>query len=493
MVTLWSKRLGLLFALPLALLLTTTIWLAVKVVSHGQTDNETHLAAKRDYLERLAHPPTQSSTSQRPNIIFVLYDDLGYGDLGFTGSKAIKTPVIDQLAAEGTVLNNFYAPAPVCTPSRVGFLTGRHAVRAGLPNVVFPTGSGTSLINILSNENIRLPAEEITMADILKASGYQTAMIGKWHLGDRAPSLPNNFGFDQFFGALYSNDMEPFALYKDEKIVIEAPADQTKLNAAYTKEAVNFIISQKTNTENGKPFFLYFAHNFPHIPLHAAKGQKGKSDAGLYGDVVEGLDWGMSQIITQLKIQGLYDNTIIILTSDNGPWYQGSPGNSRGRKGKTFEGGMHVPFLINWPAQLEGGRSLDGMAMGTDLLPTLLEWLDLPAPDDRSLDGKSLNAMLQGSEATPHNYLYYFANSRLMAVSDGQYKYHDTRNVLYGPTNSPIGLGIKKGPWLFDMTLDHNESYDVSDNKPDQVARFAAVLDEKREELRTNLRGWKER
>ncbi|GAB5488197.1 MAG: hypothetical protein Pars2KO_17670 [Parasphingorhabdus sp.] len=489
----WSKRFGLIFALPIFFVLAILLWAGFRVATHSQVDDDIHLEAKTEYLKSIAASQSASvgnQTDDRPNIIFILYDDLGYGDLGFTGSSAIQTPAIDSLASNGVVLTNFYSPSPICSPSRAGFMTGRHAPRAGLPNVVFPTGSSKSLLNLLNDEPIRLPAEEITVADMLQAVGYSTGMIGKWHMGDTEPSLPQNFGFDQYFGALYSNDMEPFALYRNKEIAVKAPVDQTKLDEIYTREAVDFI---KDQSGQKKPFFLYFAHNFPHIPLYVSSERAGRSNAGLYGDVVETLDSGVAKIVAALKEQDMLDNTIIILSSDNGPWYEGSSGFSRGRKGQTWDGGMHVPFLMHWPAGLEGGREVDGISMGMDLLPTLADLLDIPLPTDRFIDGKSILAMIENGVETPHEELYYFANEKLMAVRDSKFKYLAERTHLYQPNDGGIGLPVKHGPWLIDMSRDPDESYNVSGRYPDQTKMMREKLAAKRSEMESNKRGWIEK
>ena len=485
----WLKRLGWFLAFPALLVLFVLLWGGFKYLTYSQSDNAVHLAAKQDYLESLRSIAATPSEQQRPNIIVIFYDDLGYGDLGATGSQSIKTPHIDQLAANGVMLNNFYAAAPVCSPSRAALLSGRIPARAGLPQVVFPTGSWKSLINIIPGQNVRIPAEEILLPDMLKAAGYRTGMVGKWHIGDRAPSLPNNFNFDSYYGALYSNDMEPFALYRDGKVEVEAPADQTKLDDLYTTEAVRFIAAQGDGEE---PFFLYFAHNFPHIPLFTSPAMAGKSAAGLYGDVVESLDQGVGRLVAALKVNNQFENTIIIITSDNGPWYEGSPGNARGRKGMTFEGGMHEPFIIHWPAGLAGGRKLDGMAMATGLLPTFADWLSLPLPKDRTIDGKSLRRLLEGEGEQVHDYLYYFAANDLMAVRDARFKYHDRQPIHYVLSGNSLSLPTQHGPWLFDLQNDPDESYDVSGKYPEVAKRLRQAMLAKRTEMEANKRGWQD-
>lgn len=479
----WIKYLSLLLGgLLLSALCLALLWAGFKILTHDQDENPAALQAKQAYLEQLAQLPRPDG---RPNIVLILFDDLGYGDVGFTGNQIIATPSMDQLAADGVVLNNFYTPAPVCTPARAGFLTGRLPLRAGMPTVVFPTGHPIATAMQLSDVNKRFPAEEITMADALGAAGYATGMVGKWHLGDRSPSLPNDMGFDEYFGALYSNDMTPFALYRNRDIEVQAPADQTRLNEHYGREATAFI-----EKHGDQPFFLYLAHNFPHIPLYRPSADEDRSQAGLYGDVIEGLDDLVASVVASLKAQGVYDNTLILITSDNGPWYQGSAGDSRGRKADTFEGGMHVPMLAHWPAQLPRGKSLDGLSMGTDWFPSILDWLNLPLPSDRIIDGKSLRPMLEDDADSPNQYLFYFAGEDLMAVRDARYKYHDERALPYVQAGSRIAPGPDKGPWLFDMSEDFNESYDVSMLLTEDAQRLRDVLEDKREEMQQNKRGW---
>jgi uncharacterized sulfatase len=482
----WLKRLGLVLTFPVLLVLVLALYVGAKWAFHSQDDDAERIASKAAYLQTVAQSTKSRSVADRPNVLILFYDDLGYGDFGFTGSQAIKTPNIDALAAAGTVLSNFHSASPVCSPARAALLTGRLPPRAGMPQVVYPSGKATQLINILSDTNTRIPFEEITLADVLKADGYRTGMIGKWHLGDTAPSLPNRMGFDSFFGALHSNDMQPFALWRNDQIEVADPADQDSLDRRYTDEALRFITASAADK---RPFFLYFAHNFPHEPLHAAPADRGKSAAGLYGDVVERLDRGVGEIVAALKASGKLDNTIIILTSDNGPWFEGSPGAARGRKGQTFEGGMHVPFLVHWPKGLSGGRSLPDQAMGNDLFPTLLDWLAIPLPSDRKIDGQSLKPMLAGQFQAPR-VTYYYSGKQLMAVSDGRYKYHDRQPILYVLSNGSWALPFPKGPWLFDLSTDPGEAYDVSMLRPAEAARLKAALDARRAEDQDNSRGW---
>jgi arylsulfatase A-like enzyme len=445
------------------------LFMGYRLSGSGQSDNQARLNNKHDYLTHISqHDKTDRIT---PNIVFILYDDMGYGDIGAgsEGNLMIATPNINTLAADGVMLTEFYSPASVCTPSRAGYLTGRLAARAGLPNVVFPTGSAKGFVfNTLltPKANVRLPAEEITLAELLSAAGYATGMVGKWHLGDRSPSLPNDMGFDSYFGALYSNDMQPFALY--------------------TKAATSFI---EQHAE--EPFFLYFAHNFPHDPLATRPARSGTSRAGLYGDVLEEIDDSVGALVAALERTRNLDNTLIIITSDNGPWFLGDAGDQRGRKGNTFEGGMRVPFIAHWPAVIAPGRTEHAMAMGIDLVPTVLDLLQLPAPSDRALDGRSiLNVLTQGG-ASPHDYLYYYDGETLFAVRDQHFKYRGPAGVLYGTDQVPIGVAIPQKEWLFDLAGDTRESYDTSDHNPKKLMQLRAAFKAKNREMTENKRGWK--
>ncbi len=473
----------------LLVLVLIALFSGYRLATGGQTDNAARLENKRDYLAHIAG--REVSGKAAPNIVFILYDDMGYGDIGAgaEGSAMIATPNIDQLAAGGVVLTDFHSPSPVCTPSRAGYLTGRLAPRAGLPNVVFPSkGARNRIVGslIAGDANVRLPSEEITLADLLRSAGYATGMVGKWHLGDESPSLPNDMGFDTYYGALYSNDMQPFALYANREIAVEAPADQRFLTQRYTEAATAFI-----EQHAGDPFFLYFAHNFPHDPLHVREERSGTSRAGLYGDVLEEIDDGVGAIVAALQRTGNLDNTLIIITSDNGPWYLGDAGNQRGRKGNTFEGGMRVPFIAHWPDAIAPGRIEQAMAMGIDLLPTVLELLQLPPPEDRQLDGRSILSLLTRGGPSPHDYLYYYDGETLFAVRDQRFKYRAPAGVFYGTDQTPVAYAAPQKEWLFDLAGDPRESYDTSDRNPEALKRLRAAFEAKAREMTENKRGWK--
>jgi arylsulfatase A-like enzyme len=482
----WRRIWALLSSL-LLIIIVLIVWAALRISGSNQVDDEFHMSSKQAYLDSLSSTIAPSATP--PNILFVLYDDLGYGDIGHGAGGLIKTPNIDKLASNGVMLSDFHSPAPVCTPSRAGFLTGRLPARAGLPNVVFPTGSLKSLLidDLLApNLNKRLPAEEITLANILNAVGYNTAMIGKWHMGDRSPSLPNDMGFEQYYGALYSNDMEPFAFYRNAQIALEAPVDQTRMSELYANEASAFIESQ-----TDRPFFLYFAHNFPHDPLASRPQRNGSSDAGLFGDVMEEIDDGIGQIVTSLEKVGKLENTLIIISSDNGPWFLGNAGDQRGRKGNTFEGGMRVPFIAHWPAAISPGRVEPAMAMGTDLVPTVLEILGMPAPTDRILDGKSILPVLTSGGDTPHDYLYYHDGEVLFAARSQRFKYRGPAGVFYSTDQMSIGATVPQKEWLFDLNGDPRESYDTSNRYPKVTDELRTAFEAKVSDMAANPRGWK--
>ncbi|MEQ9462461.1 MAG: sulfatase [Haliea sp.] len=473
----------------LLLLLLLAVFIALRILQSEQVDSTEQLASKSAYLEGIASQ--QKDRSKRPNVIFILFDDMGYGDIGpgASDNQLVNTPNIDQLAADGIVLTDFYSPASTCTASRAGFLTGRLPARAGMPYVIFPshTARGVVLGKILNPEaNNRLPSEEIILADLFRAAGYATGMVGKWHLGDASPSLPNDMGFDSFYGSLYSNDMKPFALYRDEAIAVEAPVDQRRLTELYTAEATRFI--ETHSTEN---FFLYFAHNFPHDPLAVRTELSGKSDAGLYGDVLEEIDGSIGAIVATLEHTGNLNNTLIIISSDNGPWFLGNAGDHRGRKGNTFEGGMRVPFIAHWPAAISGGQVSPAMAMGIDLMPTMLDILGFPAPSDRILDGRSILDVLTRGAESPHDYIYYYDGETLFAVRDQRFKYRGPAGVFYSTDELPFAPAMPQKEWLFDLQEDRRESYDTSDRHPEDLKRLRAAFAAKVTEMEANKRGWR--
>jgi uncharacterized sulfatase len=466
------------------LVLLGLLWTAGRILLASQRDDVERLITKREYLARVAE--TAAAAGPRPNLVLILFDDLGYGDLGVYGSASVVTPALDRLAAEGALFRHGYAASPYCSASRAGLLTGRHAVRSGMDHVVQAPWSWRDLLLRLGGRNRRLPLEEITLGELLSAAGYATAIFGKWHLGDESPSLPHERGFDEFYGLLHSNDQGRPVVRRDGEIVERHPIDQASLTRRYTDEAVRFL-----ERRAGDPFFLYLPHTFPHVPLHAPAERRGTSAAGLYGEVVEELDTSVDRVLATLELLGLADDTLVVATSDNGPWFQGSGGGTRGRKMEVFEGGTRVPWIVRWPARVAPGQVVEAPITGLDLFPTVLEAAGLPAPSDRALDGASLLPLLTGERTMPEREVWYLQLGVLRAVRSGRFKYHDAHRLLYGnPMDWAVAPFVKKGPWLFDLELDPDESYDVSARHPEVARRLAGLLAQRRRELAENPRGW---
>jgi len=459
------------------------LYLGIRILLYRQVDDKRHLELKRSYLEQISEQELPAG----PNIVVILFDDLGPGDLGAYGGEAIATPNLDRLAAEGLLFKNAYSPSPYCSASRAGLMTGRYAIHSGLDHVVQVPGSWQDTLERLGGLKRRLPAEEITLAEVLRAAGYATGIVGKWHLGDESPSLPNDMGFDMFYGLLFSNDQGKPVVWGDREIVEDHPIDQTTLTRRYTKRAVAFI-----EKNQDRPFFLYLPHTFPHIPLHIGEDRLGASEAGLYGDVVEELDWSTGAVLETLERAGVADNTLVVVTSDNGPWFQGSPGGVRGRKFDVFEGGMRVPFFVRWPERIPAGEVDEDLVVAIDLFPTILDLVGVPAPPDRVIDGTSVVQRLSGGESEPRGPVWFHQVGHLRAVRKGRFKYHDRHRVPFGnPPDFALGVWAKRGPWLFDLELDPDESYDVSERHPEIFERLGKMLKARRQELEDNPRGWK--
>lgn len=450
----------------------------------------------------------------KPNIIIILCDDLGYGDLGCYGNDVIRTPHIDRLAREGVRFTSFYASNSVCTPSRAGLLTGRYAQRSGMSWVLLPENEparyraaknfaqmlGTvGFVDLGPNAGTTgLSESEITLAEALKMGGYRTGMVGKWHLGDFGTNPrhnPLNHGFDSFFGVPHSNDMLPFPLYRNWEELEPNVKDQAALTGLYTREAVAFI---EQNLD--RPFFLYFAHTFPHQPLFASEDFRGKSKGGLYGDTVEEIDWSVGQILACLERNGLEKNTLIVLTSDNGPWYEGDPGHLRGRKGQSYEGGFRVPMIARYPASIPAGRVCDEPAMNIDLFPTSLALAGLELPSDRTIDGADILGLMSGENLeTTRDAFYFYHVDELEAVRWGKWKY--IRNIHHYVWPVPVdkestvmgrlGRGrLGRWPLLYDLEIDPSESYNLIDHYPQEGERLRRRMEEWEASLRQNPRGW---
>lgn len=412
-----------------------------------------------------------------PNFVILFADDMGYSDLGCYGNPVIRTPHLDKMAAQGMRMTSFYAAAPVCTPSRVGLLTGRYPVRAGQPNNFGPD----------SKDGLRLT--EVLLPQMLKPLGYRTMAIGKWHLGHGSEEyMPTRRGFDSYFGLLYSNDMippwvkteRPLELYRDLK-PIEKMDDQSRLTQRYTEEAVKFL---RANANH--PFFLYVPYAMPHLPVSAAEGFKDKSRGGLYGDAIEAIDWSVGQILRELSWLDVDEHTMVLFCSDNGPWHElpdrmlakgveswhtGTKGMLRGAKGSTWEGGIRVPGIVRWPGVIPAGQVSMEMATTLDVVPTVAAAAGVALPSGKTYDGFDLLGHWRGKSASPRREFFYFAGAQLQGVREGAWKYRV----------NATGKGE-----LYHLDRDPAEMYDVAGREPEVAGRLARRLKEFGEEVKRN-------
>jgi arylsulfatase A len=407
-------------------------------------------------------PTAKAASANAPNIVFILCDDLGYGDLECYGSQ-IHTPNLNRLASEGIRFSNFCSADPVCSPSRAALLTGRYPTRVGVPRVLFPQDQGG------------LNLDEVTLANILKDRGYKTACVGKWHLGRPKEYMPTSRGFDEYFGIPYSNDMTPSVLVHNTEIV-EEPVNLETLTARYTQHATDFI-----RRSQGSPFFLYLPHTFPHIPLAASPRFQGRSAQGLYGDVIEELDWSVGEVVRTLRELGIEKNTLLMFSSDNGPWYQGSPGKLRGRKDSTYEGGVREPFIASWPGQIPAGRLSNALASMADIFPTVAKLCHAQLPA-KPLDGIDIWPLLSGQvNSLDRPPLLYFNQWNLQCVRWNHWKLHVARYNTAPYVPAPPG-GVKNyilpHPELYNLSNDPNESYDIADQHPDVVEKMEGLIAE---------------
>jgi len=433
----------------------------------------------------LASPETADRV---PNVVIIFCDDLGYGDLACFGSPNIRTPHLDRMAAEGQKWTSFYVASPVCTPSRAALMTGRYPIRNGMMSakrvVQFPDSGGG------------LPSDEITLAELLKQKNYATAAFGKWHLGHLPQFLPAAQGFDTYFGIPYSNDMdgtESASEYlKKSRVdpkfhpphtwwnvplmrnteIVERPADQRTITKRYADEAIRFIQDNKE-----QPFFVYLANNMPHIPLLVSEPFRGNSPRGLYGDVVEEIDFHVGRVLQVLRDEGLQDDTLVVFSSDNGPWlsfngHGGSAGPLRAGKGTTFEGGQRVPTIFWWPGTIEAGSTVTQMGSTLDIMATLASLTGTNLPTDRKLDSYDLTPALLGVGDSPRKSFYFWTRAKLHAVRSNAFKLHrhQRKPVDYGHE-----VQLEK-PELYHVGHDVSEKFDIADRNPQIVKTLSRMF-----------------
>lgn len=420
-----------------------------------------------------------ASAQDRPNIVIIFADDLGYGDLGVYGNPTIRTPNLDRLAAEGMKFTQFYSASGLCTPARAALLTGRYPIRSGMTSDVERV--------IWPDSRDGLPPEEITVAEILKAQGYATGMVGKWHLGHRPGHQPLDSGFDSYFGIPYSNDMNgppvgdprvtnPRIEYFDvplmrDREIIERPAEQATITERYTQESLRFIRAHRD-----QPFFLYLAHTQPHVPLFPSESFAGVSQRGIYGDVVEEIDDSVGRMIQALRDEGIAENTLVFFTSDNGPWqlygeHGGSAGPLTGAKGSTWEGGMREPAIAWWPGTIAAGQVTTAVTSTMDLLPTAAAIAGAELPSDRIIDGQSLMPLLQGAAPPAERAFFYYRNASIYAVRKGAYKAHFVTEWAYRSDNEHTE---HDPPLLVNLDHDPAEQFDITAEQPNVIADLIA-------------------
>lgn len=441
-----------------------------------------------------------AAAERPPNVVIVLADDLGYGDLGCFGHPKFKTPHLDRMAAEGARLTNFYAACPFCAPTRASLLTGRYPFRSGMNGNPAPDGG----VNDLG-----IPDGELLLGELFQKAGYATAAYGKWHLGHRPEFFPTRHGFDEYFGILYSNDMRPVELRLNEERT-EYPVEQTTLTQRYAERAIAFI-----EKHQDRPFFLYLPLAMPHKPLAASDAFYQKSGAGLYGDVLAELDDAVGRVLAKLKELKLDERTLVIFTSDNGPWYGGSSGGLRGMKGQNWEGGIRVPLVARWPGKIPADHVSHEPAIMMDLFATTLTAAGIELPKDRPIDGRNILPLWMSDAKSPHEALFSVQGKNLSTIRVGQWKLHpagtprpgnrrpgwadprapDGQTIIappeqYGPADFP---GLTTGdtstdPALFDLAADPSEQKNVAAQHPEVVERLQSLFGKMKQEMPSESR-----
>ena len=439
-----------------------------------------------------------SSAADYTNIILVNLDDVGYGDFSCNGAYGYTTPHIDQLASQGVRFTHFLAGQPISGASRAGLLTGCYPNRIGFSGAPGP------------DSNYGVHQDEMTMGELLKQKGYATAIFGKWHLGSQYQFLPLQNGFDEYYGLPYSNDMWPFHPQQGEVFnfpdlptydgneVVGYNTDQTRFTTDYTMRSIDFI---KKNVQAGKPFFLYLAHNMPHVPLAVSDKFKGKSEQGLFGDVMMEIDWSIGEVWKTVQELGIEENTLIVITSDNGPWtnygnHAGSAAGLREAKATTFDGGNRVPCIVYWKGHTQAGTICNKLASNIDLFPTFAEISGAPLPQ-RKIDGVSILSLIEGkTDANPRtSFVYYYNKNDLEAVTDGEFKLvFPHKYVTYGayaPGNDgkpgKLATVELRASELYDLRRDPGERYNVLHQYPERAAKLMKIADEMRSQLGDDL------
>ncbi|MBS0010530.1 MAG: sulfatase [Bacteroidales bacterium] len=444
-----------------------------------------------------------------PNIVIIFCDDMGYGDIGSYGAKGFETPNLDNMAVEGMRFTDFLSAHGACSGSRAALLTGCYANRLNMPQVFGP------------NAQTGINPDETTIAELLKQKGYATAIFGKWHLGDLEPFLPLQHGFDEYLGIPYSNDMwpvdydgspvteksikpgkanyPPLPLIEDNEVIeyLESLEDQDRLTTLYTGRAVSFI-----ERHGNEPFFLYLPHSMPHVPLGVSDKFRGKSKQGMYGDVIMEIDWSVGEIISALDRNDLLENTLVIFTSDNGPWlnygkHGGSSGGLKEGKGTSMEGGVREPCIIQWPAVIPAGTVTNSLASTIDILPTLADITGTQLPDHK-IDGVSILPLLRGEkDAEPRkSFYYYYHNNSLEGVRMGSWKlvfphtHRSYEKVLPGNDGFPGPYSQGRAEYaLYDLRRDPGERYDVKEQYPEIVQELEELAEEARADMGDDLTG----
>ncbi|MEP3482309.1 MAG: sulfatase [Fuerstiella sp.] len=450
--------------------LSATVWISVGHLCASVLIGVGHVCATEPNSEAVV---TRKADAALPNVIFMLTDDLGFSDIGCYGAKSVKTPHIDQLAAEGVRFTKFHAAASICSPSRAAFLTGAYPQRSGLYMGINP--------NRTAHWFLGLHPDEITIAEQFQQHNYATFMVGKWHLGTEPEFLPQVQGFDHYYGMPCNFGHSQKFFDDDKEVFATTPLDQ--LTRLYTDQVTSII---RDAGKSGEPFFLYYSHNYPHTPYKAGAAFRGTSKDGVRGDVMQELDWSVGQMMQALKEAGIADNTIVVFSSDNGPTAQKYARPYRGTKYVTFEGGHRVPFIFHWPSKIKQPSVSDVSVNAMDLFPTLSAVINAPLPADRVYDGESLLPLIEGRDLTRsiEQPFYYYNCENLQAIRRGQWKLHLPRSQKQLPfwDKNQAFSNLQK-PVLYDLHADEGETINVASSHTDVVKELMQLAEDARADL----------